>query len=240
MSLKKILMSIWITSAVLAAPAGHAYEYRESMPVHSGSRAVHEGNTAIFDLVGTPFIHKLYIRAEGLSQRDVYAEVSVNGDIKGTLYVPGRDPHYVVTIAEPASSIEITTINGSVRILSIMAIVSDNDDSAWHSIHHPYLSEIGKIARNVIHLVSVLDPLSDHIDFQSCLLPTRKTAAMAAAYADAHGDASGAARPIYEAVVDVLAETCAPYIEANIEIPALQPSIIKLVTEREKLKKLLR
>jgi hypothetical protein len=41
----------------------------------------------------------LIVQAQGISS-DSVIEVMVNGQVKGTIYAPGRDPSYVVTIGD--------------------------------------------------------------------------------------------------------------------------------------------
>ena len=52
-------------------------------------------------------------------------EVVVNGDTKGTVRVPGRDPSYVVTVGEVTSSIQFRqTAGGNAHIRSVLAVES--------------------------------------------------------------------------------------------------------------------
>ncbi len=66
----------------------------------------------------TLYVSKLYISVEGL-RSDAYFDVMVNGDIKGTIYVPGRDPLYIINVADSADQINLRSMYGSARILSI-------------------------------------------------------------------------------------------------------------------------
>lgn len=67
------------------------------------------------------YIKKIIISAEGV-YRDATFDVVVNGDIKGTIYVPDRDPAYFVTIEDSASSIEFVSRSGSARINDIKVV----------------------------------------------------------------------------------------------------------------------
>lgn len=82
------------------------------------------GQTHSFQLPQRNYVHRLYIQAEGVNH-DAYAQVIANGMVKGTLYVPGNDPHYVVTIADETSSIEVNVIQGNLIIYDIQASVND-------------------------------------------------------------------------------------------------------------------
>lgn len=67
------------------------------------------------------YIKKLIISAEGL-RNDAMFDVVVNGDVKGTVYVPGRDPSYFVTVEDSADSIELVSRGGTAIISSILVI----------------------------------------------------------------------------------------------------------------------
>lgn len=70
-------------------------------------------------LFGRMYVSKLYISAVGYNGSSGYFDVMVNGDIKGTIYVPGRDPSYIVNIADYTSSIQLRALDGSTFIQSI-------------------------------------------------------------------------------------------------------------------------
>jgi len=87
---------------------------------------VRNGETTRIDLRGeeSQYIEKLIIYAEGV-RYDASFEVTVNGrrrDIKGTVYAPGRDPRYFVTIKEPVRSIEFRGTMGKAKVLKIKAV----------------------------------------------------------------------------------------------------------------------
>lgn len=79
------------------------------------------GTTQQVRLNGTRYIKKLIISAEGL-RNDAMFDVVVNGDVKGTVYVPGRDPSYFVTIEDSADSIEFVSRNGTAIISRILVV----------------------------------------------------------------------------------------------------------------------
>jgi hypothetical protein len=70
---------------------------------------------------GGQYIKKLIISAEGL-RNDAMFEVVVNGDVKGTVYVPGRDPSYFVTIEDSTDSIELVSRGGTALISRILVV----------------------------------------------------------------------------------------------------------------------
>jgi hypothetical protein len=79
------------------------------------------GTTQQVRLNGEQFIKKLIISAEGL-RNDAMFDVVVNGDVKGTVYVPGRDPSYFVTIEDSADSIELVSRGGTAIISKILVV----------------------------------------------------------------------------------------------------------------------
>jgi len=64
------------------------------------------------------YVSKLYISAQGIG-RDASFDVMVNGDIKGTIYVPGRDPLYIVNVQAQSNAINLRSHFGNVQINSI-------------------------------------------------------------------------------------------------------------------------
>lgn len=72
------------------------------------------------DLKSVPvndYVQKIYVQAEAL-RVDAQVEVIVNGDVKRTIYLPARDPNYVVTIADTTSEISFRHITGGKVIIS--------------------------------------------------------------------------------------------------------------------------
>lgn len=101
----------------------------ESTPASRTSDALNRairlesGTTQQVRLNGSQYIKKLIISAEGV-RNDAMFDVVVNGDVKGTVYVPGRDPSYFVTIDDNADSIELVS-RGGAAIISRILIVTE-------------------------------------------------------------------------------------------------------------------
>ena len=62
----------------------------------------------------------LFVNA--LKHMPVMFDVVVNGDVKGTIYVPGRDPSYIVTVGDYTDSIEFISRNGTSIISRILVV----------------------------------------------------------------------------------------------------------------------
>jgi len=212
-------------------------EYRQTINLLTRPQIVSEGETLTLKFTNSYFVHKLLIQAQSGNSSDTYAEVSVGGDIKGTLYLPGQDPHYVVTIAENTDSIEFTTIDNTLKLISIKAIVSVSGSIPDFPIHSA--SKMAHYSSICLKLINELDNYSSYEDFGSYLLPLRKAAAKSLAYADARGDLSTIGRPYYEALLDTL-DGSQTYFERMMEISSAYEIVINLMTAREKIRHLLR
>lgn len=79
------------------------------------------GTTQQVRLNGQQYIKRLIISAEGI-RNDTMFEVVVNGEVKGTIYAPGRDPSYIVTIEDSADSIELVSRSGNAIISRILVV----------------------------------------------------------------------------------------------------------------------
>lgn len=79
------------------------------------------GTTEQVRLRGEKYIKKLIISAEGI-RSDAMFDIVINGDVKGTVYVPGRDPSYFVTVEDYSDSIEFVSRNGSAIISRILVV----------------------------------------------------------------------------------------------------------------------
>lgn len=77
-----------------------------------------EGQFKTIDLRYLFYIKKLYISASGL-RNDAYFDVMVNGETKGTVYVPGRDPSYIISVEDYADQITLRSFSGTAMIESL-------------------------------------------------------------------------------------------------------------------------
>ncbi|MCM2323704.1 MAG: hypothetical protein NDJ90_10630 [Oligoflexia bacterium] len=216
-----------------------------TVSLRSYSLDVSEGETESIELCRSFRIHKLYIQAEGYYS-DAYAQVLVNGNVKGTLYVPGRDPHYVVTVEDTASSIEFAAIRGSFRIVSLSAVLSESD-GGFGGGYNPYPdtqlpshvnTQMGQISSRVIWLVNQLENYTNYRIYGQYLLPIRKAAAEALAMSEARGDASSSARAYYERLLTTL-DAAAPYIDDAFEVDYAFNLAVELMSKREQIRRVL-
>jgi len=79
------------------------------------------GTTQQVRLNGGKQIKNIIISAEGIRGPAVF-DVVVNGEVKGTVYVPDRDPSYFVTIKDYTNSIELVSRTGTALISRILVV----------------------------------------------------------------------------------------------------------------------
>jgi len=258
--MKKIIATILGVLALASASQAQAAASRcpdyyvnpnTTITVSSWTFNVTEGATESVNLCRSLRVHKLYIQAEGY-YHDAYAQVIVNGNVKGTLYVPGRDPSYVVTVEEETSSIQIQNLRGGTfKIRNITAVVSESGDgmgagpnpgpcrgnscSQFPNYAH---TQMGQISSRVIWLVNSLEGYTNYRTYGEYLLPIRKAAAEALAIAEARGDTSLSARTYYEKLLNTL-DAAAPYIDNAFEVDYAFNLATELMSKREYIRRIL-
>lgn len=146
-----------------------------------GNLIIRNAETQTLWLQNTRYIKNIIVSAEGL-YGDSSVEVMVNGEVKGTIYAPGRDPSYVVTIAETTSSIQFRYRGGgSMKINNVLAV------TVQPRVSMNNLQGIGYMAVATIDKLSHFSTLQDE---QTYLLPIKKAAANLIVMAQAHGPSS--------------------------------------------------
>ncbi len=199
------------------------------------------GESRVLSIGSWRHVRKLYIQATGVA-RDAVFEVIVNGDVKGTVHVPGADPSYVVTVAETAGSILLRHVSGAqVRVVEILAVVSRDEvppyDTGEGNISLPVANQAAALAHEAIVLVKALQPHSSMDDFEAYLLPIKLSAGRAYAMA-VHGDLSDRTRL---ALVGLLAQIdfARPYIDQCLKQDETFDFAVRVLMLREKLTDLL-
>lgn len=100
---------------------GYAQPEARTTDALRGSVTLYSGTTQQVRLNGARYVKKLIISAEGV-RNDAMFDVVVNGDVKGTVYVPGRDPSYFVTVEDYTDSIELVSRGGTAVISRILVV----------------------------------------------------------------------------------------------------------------------
>lgn len=88
-----------------------------------GSRLyVTSGQVESVNLGEPRYVQKLTIQAQA-QRSEAIMEVLANGEVKGTIHLPARDPSYVVTVAAVTDSIELRHVSGgTVEVISIQSV----------------------------------------------------------------------------------------------------------------------
>jgi len=140
-----------------------------------------DGETRSIDLGSWTQVKKVIIQAEGI-YRDGTFQVLANGDVKGTVYVPGRDPSYIVTIAEATRSLEFRHVRGSrVKIRSVK-VVRSADWNYKPSREYGSSSNLYSTDRTTdiaLEMIDLSEKLEDYINahmYIDYLLPIKKKA----------------------------------------------------------------
>jgi hypothetical protein len=163
--------------------------------VSLGSVTLRDSQTKSLSLGKVRFIRNLVISAEGFGSGSM-VEVMVNGLVKGTLYAPGRDPSFVVTIGEVAGSIEFRHRSGeAMRLNDVLATVSTGQGSSQPA-GQPTVEADGDLQALAQKTLNVLESLRGFIspaDEAMYFTPIRQQAGLVLAYAGARGEHSNKA-----------------------------------------------
>lgn len=159
------------------------------------SFTVSDAQTKSIKLDNVRYVKNLFIQAEGVA-KDSQVEVFVNGELKGSIYAPGRDPSYYITVNESARSIEFRHRAGAtMRIIDIKAtvsgrkgaVVADNDNVQFKGTSDKQIINLAREAQQVV------DRLQDHcnpVDYAMYFYPIKKAAGLVSVYAAAYGNLS--------------------------------------------------
>lgn len=155
-----------------------------------------EGETRSLSLEGFRYVSKILIRCEG-RYRDAQLEVMANGDVKGTIYAPGSDPSYIVTIAESSATIELRSLSGTMNVRGVQAVVARRGVPAGVDVSHsgPVFSQYARnqamdIASRAISIAQQLEQFVSYKELGMYVLPLKKTAGRVYSVASARGDLS--------------------------------------------------
>lgn len=209
--------------------------------VEMGKLTIGNAQTNSLQLSHARYFKNLIIQAEGVSS-DSTVEVVVNGQIKGTIYAPGRDPSYFVTIEETASSIQFRHRDGgSMRILSVMATVSNwkgrPAQSGGGSLYGRE-DEVSYLAQRALSAVEDLKYLSSPNDEALYLFPIKKQAGFVLVYSDARGSHSQKATTALIALQNQI-DFARPYLESLLSMDDAFDLVVELLSVRESIDELL-
>jgi len=231
-----LLFAVFAMTAQAQAQA--SYRYRQFDQISLGGITVTASQTVSVSLGSARYIRNLVIQAEGIG-RDSIVEVMVNGVVKGTLYAPGSDPSYVVTVAEASDSIQFRHHSGAaLRVIAIQATVSQGPGSNTGSEFYGSMSELRNLAQRTLIAIEALKPFVNANDEKAYLLPIKQQAGYAIIYLNAHGNVSKKSIQALKALIFEI-DFAHSYIDGLMQIDETFEMAVELLTIRETLDDLL-
>lgn len=209
------------------------------------------------------YVQKIFVRAEAYySNSNATVEVIANGDVKGTIYLPGRDPSYVVTIGETVRSLQFRNVSNSwARIIDVQGVMAQNPlptvppvvlpgncepfqlcPGAVVPPTSPYLparNQGAYLSSRAITLVDGLEAHANYAEYGVYLLPIKKVAARAYATTANYGDLSLVSRGALLALKQQI-EFATPYLDQTFERDAAFQLAVELTSLGKSLEALLR
>ncbi|MEN0060485.1 MAG: hypothetical protein AAGB31_16715 [Bdellovibrio sp.] len=238
--MSNFLQSFIVSCALLsAAPAFANLKYETSSI--GGNFTVANAEVQSIWLSHARYIRNILVQAEGI-RTDSTIEVMVNGEVKGTIYAPGRDPSYVVTIGETASSIQFRhRTGGAMRIINVTATLS-----TWAGQpprQHPgglrgSASSLKDLANRAILAVESIKRYSTLEEERVYLLPIKKKAGQVLVMAEARGELS---RKTIASVIALQEQIdfATDYIHLMMEQEGLFDEAVELLSIREQIEAIL-
>lgn len=209
----------------------------------TGSIRLEPGETRSISIDGFRHIQKLHIEAWGVRNEAMF-EILVNGEVKGTIFVPARDPEYVVTIAEATRSIQLRHKTGAtVAIENIIAHQStqrardpQNEFSTGAFVDRSFAAAI---SRDVINQIDRLSDQTKYTDAALYLIPIKVAAGRTWSMAQARGDSS---QRVAQQLTILLGQMhfASPFVESLLRDSALFEDAVALLALQERLEAALR
>lgn len=220
------VLSFWLATPVFAQ---HAQTIDLSQRFQ-----VRDSETISVRLQKPAYVRNLIVQARGVSAAST-VEVMVNGQVKGTIYAPGQDPSYVVTVEAAASSVEFRhRYGGTMEILNVKAVTFPTNEFPRPHPHRPQTpaDAVQALARDVIHLVGDLQSYADYTTEKDYLQPIKRKAGEVLVMNGAHGALSIHTRRALQDLQKQI-ELADPYIEDILNRNALFELGIELLTIKE-------
>lgn len=233
---KLILLSAFLFTGASAFAMQPSYETKSI----GGNIVVQDSETQTLWLSQARYIRNIVVQASGI-RNDSMVEVMVNGEVKGTIFAPGRDPSYIVTIGETASSIQFRhRSGGSMRISDLTATLSvwAGQPGKGGGGLRGSSSQIEDLANRSILAIEAIRRYSSLSEEQTYLMPIKKKAGQVLVMAGARGDYSRrtvAALLALQYQIDFASE----YISSMMEQDGLFNEAVELLTIRESIDDLL-
>ncbi|MGZ6478687.1 MAG: hypothetical protein ACXWQE_05255 [Bdellovibrionales bacterium] len=247
--MKKSVFKVWSMSVftVLVSAAGHAWPEGPHSTMASTQQyenltlagvTVHEGETKTVSLGRSRHIRNIVVQAEGGGNDESSVEVMVNGEVKGTIYAPGNDPSYVVTVAETASSIQFRhRSGGEMKIHDIKATVSKWQGRLEAPDETHFNAGPADIVKLTRRLLRVTDDLKSYInidDESHYITPIEIKANHVLIDLDVRGPNSQKAGVALLAMIQQI-DFAQSFLEELMQAPATYDLAVELLSLREKI-----
>ena len=233
----KYLVGLFIGAGSLSASAQIKDSY-ETVSL-GGGITVGAAETKSIALNGVHRLKNIVVQAEGIAT-DSTIEVMVNGQVKGTIYAPGRDPSYVVTIEETARSIEFRhRVGGAMRIINVIAT-----QSLWSKPVRGggglYIDneQVKLLAANVLEQIEILRGFATPTEMKVYLYPIKKNAGLVFVMSNAHGNLSKKTVAQLIALMDQI-DFAHAYLGTLMQKDDAFESVVEILTVRETISDLL-
>lgn len=209
----------------------------ETITLPASTFNLNPGETRSIELGAFRHIRKLYIQAEGYRQ-DAMFEVVVNGDTKGSVYVPGRDPSYVVTVAETTQSVELRHVSGgTVQIHDVKALISTWQQRPTDPGRFPELGAGARargteLARRAMWISDQFEYNVSPYNYTTYVYPIKRVAARVYVLAAGRGDMDlKTAKALQDLVAQI--DFAKPFLDQTMKIDRLFELSVELLTLRE-------
>jgi hypothetical protein len=231
--LSKKILTATVSLFALTATANAAYNDYETVTINSNI-TIGNSQTESIQLNGVHRVKNIVVQAEGIGS-DSTIEVMVNGQVKGTIYAPGRDPSYVVTVEEATRSIEFRhRLGGSTRIISMTVT-----QSVWSK---PSIGNGGgfygdkelvqQLAGRILSQIDFLSTLARPDEIKDYLFPIKKNAGLVYVMSNAHGNLSKSTIAQLIALIDQI-DFAQKYLNTLMVTDAAFDSVVEILTVRE-------
>lgn len=187
LTLRKILVAIGIMTL---HSVGFAGEKTQDIEVPAGF-LVQPGETKDIKLLQPRRIRKIVVSAQAQSS-DSMVEVVVNGKVKGTIFAPGVDPSYTVTVEDVTSAIEFKHVSGgALEVLRIQATTSQWTAPDWTLVTPDQTGVMVRdLAATAIEVYENMKLFTSPAEDLRYLLPIKLAAGQVFIMTNAHGPVS--------------------------------------------------
>jgi hypothetical protein len=200
--------SILVVAILLSNLGFASHRERETVELSQTPFTLQVGNVKSVSMNDWHYVQKIFVEAWGVGS-DGEFEVIANGDVKGTIYVPNRDPSYVVTIGETVRTLEFRHRSGGRIKVNKIKVVREFDSLPRYPQERGRDGDYGRtgygrsfgmslnarnqaasIARRAIVLSEQIEDYANYEEYGIYILPIKKAAARAYTVASARGDLS--------------------------------------------------